>query len=100
MNFAPDLALQYADFGQSVVYTPLGGGATVTALAILDQPGQVLIGGEVLATDYSLRYPTASFPAVKRGDTFTTAGVTYTVRESAQNASVDGLEQIVVLSRN
>lgn len=94
-----DLAPFYADFAVTVTHTPLVG-SPVTALAIFDQPGTTLIGGEILATDYSLRYPVTTFQAVKRGDAFSIGGATYSARESAQPASIDGLEHIVPLARS
>lgn len=98
MIFSPDLPAFYADFGVTAAHTPAGGGFVTTALAILDQPGTEIVGGEILATDYTLRYPAASFPAVGRGDTFLVAAVTYTAREAAQPL-LDGLEMIVPLAR-
>lgn len=99
MDFAADLSIFYADFGLTVTHTPTGGGASAVGLAIFDQPGMALIGGEVLSTDYSLRYPFETFPVVKRGDTFLIGAITYTAREAAQPASVDGLEYIVPLAK-
>lgn len=93
MDFSGDLAALYADFGVTAVRN----GAT-SALVILDQPGMEIVGGEVIATDYSIRFPTASFPPVKRLDTFLISGVTYTAREDAQPLQ-DGLEMAVPLSR-
>lgn len=98
MDFAADLAALYADFGVAATRTAAVGGAVTPGQVILDQPGQTLIGGEILATDYSLRYITSSFPATKRGDTFLVGGITYTAREAAQPL-LDGLEHIVPLSR-
>lgn len=99
MNLAADLAMFYADFpAVDVTYTPTTGTGHA-GRAIFDQPGMTIIGGEVLATDYSLRYPAATFPAVKRGDVFAIGGVSYTARENAQPASVDGLEHIVPLAK-
>lgn len=98
MDFSADLAALYADFSVIAAHTPAAGGITIYAEAILDQPGQTIIGGEILATDYSLRYAAITFPAVKRGDTFLVGGVTYTAREAAQPL-LDGLEHIVPLSR-
>ena len=99
MDIHSDIAaLFYADFGVQAVHTPAGGGATTTALAILDQPGTEIVGGEILATDYTLRFPAASFPAVKRGDTFVIDGTTYSAREAAQPL-LDGGEHIVPLAR-
>jgi hypothetical protein len=91
-----DLAPFYADFAVTVTHTPLVG-SVASGLALFDRPGTELIGGEILATDYSLRYPVTTFQAVKNGDAFSIAGVTYTARESAQPASLEGLEHIVPL---
>ena len=99
MDLSSDLSILYADFGITVTHTPTGGGASVIGTAIFDQPGMTLIGGEVLATDYSLRYPALTFPTVKRGDTFLIGAITYTAREASQPASVDGLENIVPLAK-
>lgn len=93
-----DLAPLYADFSVTVIHTPLVGSPR-TGQAIFDAPGTTLIGGEILATDYSLRYPVTTFQAVKRGDAFTIAGAGYTARESAQPATIDGLEHIVPLAK-
>lgn len=98
MDLSTDIEAMYADFGVSASHTPNAGGQVTTALAILDEPGQEVIGGEIIATDYSLRFPTASFPAVKRLDAFTINGVTFTAREDAQPLQ-DGLEQIVPLAK-
>lgn len=98
MNPAADLALFYVDFpAVDVSYTPLAGTASV-GRAIFDQPGMTLIGGEVLATDYSLRYPATTFPNVKRGDAFGIGGVNYTARENAQPL-IDGAEHTVPLAK-
>ena len=99
MDFAADLALLYAEFGLPATHHPVAGGADAGGQVILDQPGMMLLGGEVLATDYSLRYPAVTFPVVRRGDTFTVAGITYAAREGAQPVSVDGLEYSVPLAR-
>lgn len=99
MDFTSDLAMLYADFGKPATHHKLAGGADVVGQAILDEPGMTVIGGEVLATDFSLRYPAATFPVVRRGDTFAIGGITYTAREAAQPVSVDGLEYIVPLAK-
>lgn len=94
-----DLAPFYADFGLDVTHTPVVGSAA-TGKVLFDQPGTAIIGGEILATDYSIRYPAATFQAVKRGDSFSIGGSTYTARESAQPASIQGDEMIVPLARS
>lgn len=99
MDFTADLAIFYSDFGQPATLKPQGGGAAVTGAAILDLPGTTVVDGQLIATDYSLRFPIATFPAIKRGDTVVVAGASYTVREGAQLIGVDGLEAIVALAK-
>lgn len=99
LDLSADLATFYADFGQTVTHHPAVGGGDTVGQAILDQPGTALIGGEQLATDYGLRYPAATFPSVKRGDTFSVGAVIFTAREAAQPIGVDGLEHVVPLAR-
>ena len=96
MDFTDDTLLLYADFGVSVTHTPAAGGASTTALAVHDLPGVVIYDGAVSASDHTLRYPTASFPAVARGDTFVVDTVTFRVRDAAR-ALADGAESIVAL---
>jgi hypothetical protein len=98
MDFADDLSFFYAEFGVEVVHTPKAGGASTPGLALHDQPGMTMIGGDILATDHSLRYPLATFPVVHKGDTFLIAGVTYAAREKAQPLQ-DGLEYTVPLAK-
>lgn len=98
MDFASDLVLMYAEFGVDVLHTPAIG-APIAGRAIFDQPGTALIGGEILATEFALRYPAAVFPAVRRGDQFTVAGANYSARENPQ-PTLDGLEFIVPLARS
>lgn len=88
MNFAADLALFYADFGVLVTHTPKAGTAVPPALALHDQPGMTVIGGDVLATDHSLRFPAATWPVVRKGDQFVIKGVVYQARENAQPLDV------------
>jgi len=98
MNFADEMPLFYADFGVLAVHTPKAGGASSSGFVLHDQPGMTLIGGDILATDHSLRYPVATFPVVRKGDTFLVAGVSYSARENAQPLQ-DGLEYTVPLAK-
>ncbi|MCB1955217.1 MAG: hypothetical protein H6948_16135 [Zoogloeaceae bacterium] len=99
MDFTADLDAFYADFGVPAVRTPSGGGsASAPMLVILDLPGVVVLGGDVIATDYALRYRATSFSGVRRGDVFEIGGVTYSAREAGQ-ATLDGLECTVPLAR-
>lgn len=84
MDFAADLPLFYADFGVEVTHTPKGGGSATSNLALHDQPGLTVLGGDVIATDHGLRYPAASFPFIRKGDSLVVASVSYIARENAQ----------------
>ena len=97
MDFAADLFIFYADFGRPTTLHPAAGGNDSDGLAILDQPGMTLIGGEAIVTYLSLRYPAATFPVVNRGDVFIVDGLNYVVREAPQ-PSLDGLEHTVLLA--
>jgi hypothetical protein len=98
MDFASDIALMYDEFGVDVLHTPATG-APAAGRAIFDQPGMAMIGGEVLATEFGLRYAATTFPAVRRGDRLAVAGVPYTARENPQ-PTLDGLEFTVPLARS
>lgn len=97
MDFNADLDLFYADYGVDAIHSPVAGGSG-GGLVIFDQPGQTLIGGDVLATDYAIRYMAASFPVVRRGDTFTIGGLVMKAREAA-TPILDGVEYTVPLAR-
>lgn len=98
MQFAADLAACYADFGVQATHRPAAGGPPQEGLVLLDQPGGGIFGGELLTTDYTLRYPASVFPDVVKGDRFTLGHTDYVARESAQPLQ-DGLECTVPLAR-
>lgn len=97
MDFAADIPLIYTDFGVTVTVTPKGGGTPVTGLALHRHPGASVLAGDVIGTERTLRYPLATFPALKRGDTVQIGTATYAVREAPQALS-RGLEAIVPLA--
>ena len=76
MAITEDLDVYLADFGVSCT-----AGAT-TAKGILDMPGEVVAGGMVLTTDYSLTTRFSNFGALIAGDSITVDGEAYTVREN------------------
>ena len=98
MDFASDLSVFYSDFSVSVTWTPKGGGTSVTGKALHRQPGMTVIGGDVIATDHTLRYPIATFANVRKGDTFQIGALSFTVRENPI-LQPRGLEALVPLSR-
>lgn len=91
-----DPAAIYALLGQSVTHHPAVGEAVV-GMAAFDRPTKEILSGGILGTELSIRYPTATFPGVKRNDTFTIEGQTYTARSAPEALHVDGLEQTVSL---
>ncbi len=56
-------------------------GAT-TANVLLDMPGEVLAGGMVLSTDYTITAKKTDFGTLVSGDAITVDSVAYTVREN------------------
>lgn len=76
MAISEDLNLFLDDFGVSCT------AGAVSALGILDMPGQVISDGMVLTTDYTLTAKAASFGTLIRGDAITVDAVAYTVREA------------------
>jgi hypothetical protein len=97
MDFSADLPALYKDFGADVTLSPKIGSSS-TGQAIHDRPGQFLLGDGVAQTEHTLRYQTASFPAVKQGDVFTIAAVDYLVAE-APLSLIDGAEHVAVLAK-
>ena len=76
MAITEDLDIFLADFGVSCT------AGAVTALGILDMPGQVISDGMVLTTDYTLTAKATNFGTLIRGDSITVDSVAYTVRET------------------
>ena len=97
MAFPSDVSAFYVD-GESATLRPAAGGAPVTGRVILDQPGANLFNGSVSTTDYTLRYPTATFPRVEVGDRITIGRTDYQVRDVPQPVA-DGLEATVSLAK-
>jgi hypothetical protein len=98
MNFAADIGFFYVDFGVKAMHTPRAGGIQSSGLVLFDQPGMTLVAGDVLATDLAIRFPTETFPSVRKDDRFEINGMTYIARENAQPVD-DGLEYTVPLKR-
>lgn len=97
-NFAGAVPLLYERMGDEVTYTPAGCALPVVARAIFSAPGQSVLGGEAIVTDYTLRYPTAALPGVVRGDRFVRLGTTFEAREAPVSLN-DGAEAIVALRK-
>lgn len=52
----------------------------ISAIGILDQPTDELVGGMVITIDYKLTFATADLPGLDADAALTVAGVAYTVR--------------------
>ena len=76
MAITEDLDGFFADFGVTCT------AGAVTAKGILDMPGEVVAGGMVLSTDYTLTARHSNFGTLKHGDSITVDGDAYTVREN------------------
>jgi len=76
MALSEDLSVFLNDFGVSVT------AGAISGVGVLDMPGQLLAGGMVLSTDYTLTCKAADFGGLLYGDSVTVNGVAYTVRET------------------
>jgi hypothetical protein len=76
MAFTENLDAFLADFGVSCT------AGAVSALGILDMPGQLISDGMVLTTDFTLIAKAVNFGSLIRGDAITVDAVSYTVREA------------------
>lgn len=70
-----DPAIFLADFGVSVTT------GAVSGTGILDMPGEAILDGMVISTDYSLRCEASKFGSLAWGSSITVNGTGYTVRE-------------------
>jgi hypothetical protein len=85
----PDVFLR--DFGLPVRF------GSTQAKGILDMPTEIVAGGMVLTTDYSLTYRTSDLPGLEYSSTVTVDGLQYTVREV--RLQDDGVFSIAYLQR-
>jgi hypothetical protein len=79
------------DFGVTIVWGAL------TTTGVLDMPSEVIAGGMVITTDYSLMYVTSTMPGLAYNDSITVEGAAYTVREVRMQD--DGKFSIAYLSK-
>lgn len=89
--FSENLDAFLGDFGVAVT------DGTTTTTGVLDMPSEVIAGGMVITTDYSLTVKASVYPALKYGDALTVNAIPYTVREV--RAQDDGQFFTVYLSK-
>lgn len=69
----------------------------VTGLGILDEPGEMLQGDQIVSTDYRLMVKTAELRTPNYGDAITVGGTAYTVRYA--RAIDDGAITEIILTK-
>lgn len=95
--FGPDdFADLYADLGVPASYKATPASIAQVGRAIYSEPGQGVLGGDVILTAPTLRYPVAAFVGVVRGGEFTVGVRRFKVR-GAPVVTLDGLEAEVPL---
>lgn len=75
MALIEDLSLFLDDFGVSCT------AGAVSALGILDAPTQIVVGDQILTSDYVLTAKSVDFGNLLYGAAISVEGVNYTVRE-------------------
>jgi hypothetical protein len=85
-------------FLKEAVWKPAAGGIAQSAKVRFRAPTENVLAGEMLSTDYSVRYPSAKFPGLKRDEVLTIDGFKYAVREGPRS-QLDGSEMEAKLMR-
>jgi hypothetical protein len=97
-----NLTVFLQDFGVPASWAPSGGGATVSGLMIFDMPEDTIMGGEVQSRQYSVRFLTATWPGLKRGEVLAVQGGQvpgqYKLRNDP-NSEDDGAFSVVDLTK-
>jgi len=91
MNLVDDASIYLGDFDSVVVVN------SQTGTGILDAPGQVVIDGMVMTTDYAITVPSELVSGVTYGTPLTVDGIAYSVKENTPQQ--DGLFSVVTLSK-
>jgi hypothetical protein len=76
MAFTEDLSVFLNDFGVSVT------AGAVSGSGLLDMPGELVLDGMVISTDYTLRCEASKFGGLIYGAAMTVDGVNYQVRDN------------------
>lgn len=80
-----------AHFASTVVWSGVSG------TGILDAPGDLLHGEDIVSTDYTVIVKTSEFGNVKYGDPITVDSVAYTVRYI--KALDDGATSVIIMTK-
>lgn len=90
MAIVEDPTIYLEDHGVSVT------AGAVSGLGILEEPGTLTLGGEMMVIDYALRCEASKFGALRYGDAVTVDGASYTVENDAMPVD-DGVFVILPL---
>lgn len=97
--FTEDMSAFFSEdeFAVYAVFTPAGGGASMSASVIFNVQTQDIFGDSVLSDEYTIAYPTTSLQGLASGDSGYVNGVQYRVRDVRLKA--DGALVIAKLAR-
>ena len=90
MNFTADLDLFLADFG-----VPVTAGA-ISGMGIYDKDSEIIISGDVVRLNHSIKIRTDLFGSLNYGDSITVNGSYFTVEHEPMRSS-DGAFSVVPL---
>lgn len=90
MAIAEDPTLYLSDHGVSAT------AGAVSGLAILEQPGELILGGEAMMINYAIRCEASKFGTLSYGDAVTVDGTAYTVESNPMSLD-DGVFVIIPL---
>lgn len=89
MDFAADLSVMFADFGEQATHTPTGGSA-ITARVIVSHASQDVLGLSMVDVPV-ITWRVADFGALARGAQIVVGATTWRLREAAQAVGPDRL---------
>lgn len=100
MAVAHRMAAFFERFGVPATWAPSDYSDVEEALVILDQPGEILLGGTAQHVAYLMTYPADKFVGLAREEKVSIGDVSYTVRQVLPEPGTDGLTMWATLSRD
>lgn len=73
-GFSENINLFFADFSIDATF------GSETAKVIFNATDEVIIGGDVIGSEYTMTYQPSNFSGLTHGNSVTIGGITYTVR--------------------
>ena len=78
-------AFDRAGFLHTALWRPSAGGPEQSAQVRFRAPSSDVLGGDQFSIDYTVCYPSTVLVGLKRGETITVAGRSFTVREDPES---------------